>query len=935
MKRTHRITHSSGCGKARGVPTSYLTAHALPRSLDVRCADAVAGDAGGRSRDQCGVSGRSRSADHELAMAEPATLSFGALLRQLRIDAGLTQEELAHAAGLSARSISDLERGVTVAVRNRTVQLLADALGLKGSARDAFSTSARGRTPAGRIAAGSAAVTCTLPSDVAFFKGRDAELRVLTAGLEQGTGIHVIGGMPGAGKTALAIHAAYLLRDRFPDWQLFIDLHGHTPGQKPMPPEAALSELLAAVGVDPRFMPRDLHGRAGLWRDRTAGRRALLVLDNAADSDQVAPLLPGGGGCLVLVTSRRHLGDLPGAVLPMLLQGLPATQATEMFLQLAPRAASGSRQEAEEMVQLAGYLPLAVSLLARVYMKHPTWTLGDLASETKASLLTLTAERVSVAGAFDVSYRYLAADDRLLLRRLSVHPGTMVDAYSAAVLAGMPLQPAGQHLEVLRNEGFLTEVSYRRYGMHDLIRRYAQDRSDADPAAERDKALQRLLDYYEYVTAISQGRLARQPATEPGIAIGRPPPAEAPDLRDRTQALSWARAERSNLLACLDYATRTGQQARVIAFTAALAPLLRQDGPWTEAIARHAVAVNAARHLGDRMGEAIALGNLGNVRRLTGDYQGAAEAARAALDIFRHLRDKVGQANALTDLGSALYFLDDYADATKCHEKALDIYRDLGERLGQGEALAELGAVRSVTGDFPGATEALETALGILVDCGNQEAQANVLNFLGIVRRLTGNVAGAVEALEAALGIFREGSNPGGEANALVELGAVYSLIGNHAGAGEALGAALRINRNLGDRGGEAVALGFLGTARRSAEDYQGAAEALEQALAIFRDLGDRGGEANALNDIAAVHRLDNDVGRAEARHRQSLELARKIGSEWDEAHALAGLGRCALAVGRPANAVADLRQALEIFQRIGAIEASTVAAELDALTQK
>jgi tetratricopeptide (TPR) repeat protein/transcriptional regulator with XRE-family HTH domain len=868
-------------------------------------------------------------------MAEMAALSFGALLRQLRIDAGLTQEELAHAAGLSARSISDLERGITVAVRNRTVQLLADALSLRGSARDEFNAAARGRAPAEGAATGNRTVTCTLPGEVALFTGRGPELRELTVGPDQGTGIRVIGGMPGAGKTALAVHAAYLLRDRFPDWQLFIDLHGHTPGRKPMPPETALAELLAAMGVDPRFLPRDLHGRAGLWRDRTAGQRALLVLDNAADSGQVTPLLPGGNGCVVLVTSRRSLGDLPGAIVPILLQGLPPAQATDMFLQVAPRATSGPREEAEELVQLVGYLPLAISLLARVYMNHPAWTLSDLIGETKTSLLTLTAERVSIAGAFDVSYRYLTADHRLVLRRLSEHPGTTVDAFSAAVLADVPLHQAGNGLEVLHNEGLLTEVSYRRYAMHDLIRRYAQNRSGTDPAADRDEAVERLLDYYQYVATISQTRLARHPPTESEAAATGRPPAAVPDLRNRARARSWIRTERANLFACLDYVTRAGQHARVLALTAALAALLRQDGPLTEAVTRHTVAVDAARHLGDRLGEAIALGNQGDVRRLAGDYPGAVEAARAALEIFRDLGDRVGEANALTNLGSALYFLDDYAVATECQETALRIYRDLGERLGQGHALAELGAVRSVAGDYPGAIEALEIALGIFADCGNQVGQANVLNYLGVVRRLTGDFPGAEEGLKAALDIFRELGNPGGEANALTELGAVYSLIGDHTAADEVTRAALGICRDLGDRGGEAVALGFLGNARRSTGDYAGAAEALGEALAIFQDLGDRGGEANALNDIAAVHRLDHDLHRAVACHQHSLELARKIGSEWDEAHALAGLGRCALALDRPGEAVAELRQSLEIFQRIGAAEASSIAAELDALTQR
>src|SRR5215472_11758009 len=159
--------------------------------------------------------------------------------------------------------------------------------------------------------------------------------------------------MPGAGKTALAVHAAHALAGRFPDRQLFIDLHAHTPGRDPVAPEDALAGLLTATGTDPRFLPGDLAGRAALWRDKMAGQRALLVLDNAASSSQVAPLLPGGGGCLVLVTSRRHLGDLPGAVTPLPLDALTPEQAADMFTRLAPRAAASPGQVAK-VAALAG-----------------------------------------------------------------------------------------------------------------------------------------------------------------------------------------------------------------------------------------------------------------------------------------------------------------------------------------------------------------------------------------------------------------------------------------------------------------------------------------------------------------------------------------------------------------------------------------------------
>ncbi|HEY2577663.1 MAG TPA: helix-turn-helix transcriptional regulator [Streptosporangiaceae bacterium] len=213
-------------------------------------------------------------------MSESLPASFGTLLRSLRTAAGLTQEELAEAARVSYRSISDLERGVSRFPRRDTARLLAGALGLSGEDRARFETAARGRPPAAGDAVprplpgGIAAVTRTLPRDIASFTGREPEIESILRAVAGSGGvvdICAIGGMPGAGKTVLALHAAHKLRDRFPDWQLFIDLHAHAPGREPVAPQDALAALLACTGVDPRFLPPDLDGRAAMWRDRMAG----------------------------------------------------------------------------------------------------------------------------------------------------------------------------------------------------------------------------------------------------------------------------------------------------------------------------------------------------------------------------------------------------------------------------------------------------------------------------------------------------------------------------------------------------------------------------------------------------------------------------------------------------------------------------------------
>ncbi len=566
------------------------------------------------------------------------------------------------------------------------------------------------------------------------------------------TAAFAINGMPGAGKTALAVHVAHVLAGHFPDGQLFIDLQAHTPGHEPVKAADALAGLLAAMGADVRYLPGDLNERAAMWRDRLAGQRVLLVLDNAASSSQVAPLLPGAGGCLVLVTSRRHLGDLPGAVTPVLVDVLPPEKAADMFTRLAPLA-EGDRDGVAELAGLAGFLPLAISLLARVLVRHPSWTLGDLIAETRARLLTLTAEHSSVAAAFEVSYRHLDPVLQQFFRLLGVHPGTVIDAYSAAALAGISPGDATGCLEVLYGEGLVTESGYRRYVMHDLIRWYARDLAAARDPATGQQALGRLLDYYQFAAARAEKFLARQ--ARPGLTPAAPAGFEVPNLDNAGRALVWARAELASLLACLDLATRTGQHARVGALTAGAAAVLRRHGPWAEAVTRHAVAAGAARHLGDRVGEANALNDLGNVRQVTGDYPGAAGVLREALGIYRDLGDRLGEANALNDLGAVRRLTHDYPVAARAVEQALRIYRDLGDRQGEAEALNEQGTLHWARCDRAQAEESHLMALELARATGSSRDEACALAGLGRCAMAAGDTAQAAALLRQAQKIFQ------------------------------------------------------------------------------------------------------------------------------------------------------------------------------------
>jgi tetratricopeptide (TPR) repeat protein/DNA-binding XRE family transcriptional regulator len=919
--------------------------------------------------------------------------TFGALLRKLRAQAGLTQEELAAAAKLSPRSVSDLERSVAQTARKETARLLADALMLEGQARTDFESTARGRPlvtaapapdPGGAGGMGGTAAatpaTRALPRDTASFTGREAELRQLMGPvLEADSGgvvsIYAIGGMAGVGKTALAVHAAHQLASRFPDGQVFLQLHGHTPGQQPVHPEDALASLLLIAGVSAGQIPPGLDARTALWRGHLAGKKMLLVLDDAAGHEQVVPLLPGTGGSLVLVTSRRHLAALDDAR-SISLDTLPADQAAKLLVRLAARPDLDPADPAiGEITRLCEYLPLAVGILARRLHHHPTWTIGDLAADLAAAtarLELMDTENLSVAVAFDLSYAELSPAQQRLFRQIGLHPGTDFDALAAAALGEVDLSTARRCLEDLYERYLIAEPARGRYRLHDLIREHARTLGAIDPADENRAALDRLLYYYAYTAAASDRLLALHPGTRPDPATASAPPAAMPALGDQVKALAWARMERTNLLACLDYASRSGDQARVVAFTTGLSSLLRIDGPWTDAVTLHTAAVSAARKLGNKPAHANALNDLGSMRQFAGDYPDATEALREAHDIYQELGNQLGQADTLSNLGLVCWLASDFpraaraleqalsifralgdvhgeanalldlgatqivtgntADAVRAIEQALTIYQGLGEREDEEQALLDLGNARLETGDYPGAAQVIEQGHGIARELGDRRGEAWVHIYLGRLRRLTGDYAGGTQALNEALGIFGDLGDARGRGNALVCLGAIRRLTGDLNGAANSIETAIGIYRDLGEPRGRARALCELGIVRLLATDYPAAATALTEALSIYRDIGDRSGQTEALNEIATLDRVRGNLAEATAGHQQALTLARGIGSPWHEAHALAGLGRASQAAGHTAEAEGRLRQAQEIFHRIGAPEAASVTAELQEL---
>ncbi len=864
-------------------------------------------------------------------VAEGLAPGFGGLLRRLRGDAGLTQEELAEAASLSPRSVSDLERGINLTARKETARLLADALQLTGPGRSLFEAAARGHPPAG---ASPAAATRTLPRDIASFTGRGAELGQLMAQLTDAAagggvvGIYAIGGMAGIGKTTLAVHAAHQLAGRFPDGQFFLPLHAHTPGQRPVDPADALASLLLTAGVAAQQIPPGLEARAGRWRDHVAGRKILLLVDDAAGHEQVRPLLPGTAGSLVLITSRRRLTALEDAA-AISLDTLPPGEAAALLARLAARPGlRAGDAAAAEITRLCGYLPLAVGMLARQLHHHPAWTPAGLAAGLAAArdrLAVMRAENLSVAAAFDLSYQELPAGQQRLFRRLGLHPGPGIDAYAAAALDDTTLDQARRGLEELYDQHLLTEPARGRYRLHDLLREHARTLAADDETAESDAAAGRLLDYYLHTALAASTHIpARVPARRP--TLPGDPPACAPELSSARQATAWLEAERPNLHAAASYAAASGLPLHAIAIPAAISGFLLAHGHWEQAAALHQAALTAARQAGDRPGQAGALTQLGLVQWRTGDYPAAAASHQQALELYRDLGDQPGLACALTRLGLVQLQTGDYPAAAASHEGALATARNAGDRPGEAVALFNLGVMKLRMVDYPAAAASLARALALYRDLGDRLGQGDALNWLGAVQQQTGDYPAAAASQQQALELFRGLSDDQlGQAHALNELGVVQRLTGNYPAAAASLARAMDLHRGLGDRLNAADDLNELGVVQRLTGNYPAAAASHQQALEVFRSLGDRYNEAAALNDLGELLTESGAGGRARGCHARALAIARDLGTPLEEARALEGTGQCHLRDGSPGEAAEPLRQALAIYQRIGAPAARRV----------
>ena len=827
-------------------------------------------------------------------MSEQPALGFSELLRQLRIGAQLTQEELAEAATLSPRSISDLERGIHSTAHRETALLLAKALELGEPVRALFVAAARGRASATEVlaaarerspGAAAAVATRTLPRDTISFTGRQVELtRLLDALTPVATsrvvGIHAIDGMAGIGKTTLAVRAAHQLAGNFPDGQFFLPLHAHTPGQRPVAPADALASLLLTAGLTAQQIPPGLEERAARWRDHVADKKVLLLLDDAAGHEQVRPLLPGSSGSLVLITSRRRLAALDDAS-QVSLDTLAPDDAATLLARLAARASLSSADAAiREITRLCGNLPLAIGMLASQLRNHPARTAEGLAAELAVArdrLSLMYAENLSVGAAFDLSYADLSSGQQRLFRQLGLLPGPSVDAYGAAALTGVGVDTVRRQLDALYDQHLIAETVSGRFEMHDLLRDHARALATTEDPSETERAAGRLLDYYLH-GALAAGRHF----TPWSSAYRRPPPsnppADGPDLATLPAAAAWLEAERANLSAAADHAASHGRPSHAIAMAAAISGFLDAHGYHDQSSALHHGALAAARDAGDRLGEANAVAELGVLQLGSGDHP----AATASLT------------------------------------QAAQMFGDLGDRSGQAYALNQLAFLHAVTGNFQSADATAHQARGLASKAGARGSEAMALATQGLVQQLTGDHRSAAASLGQSLALSIEDGSILGEAYALNSLGVVQQETGQYEAAAASQERAHALFQDLGDVIGQAISFNDLGLVQQATGEFQAAEASHRQALELFRELGRRLGEAEALNRLGELATRTSATERACELHTQALAIARDLGLAFEEARALEGLGLSYLQAGNPDRAAEYLQQALAIYQRIG-----------------
>ena len=781
----------------------------------------------------------------------------------------------------------------------------------------------RGEVETTPAAGPSVEVPRQLPAPPQLFTGRTIELAELDKIHDASTVvITAIDGMAGVGKTALAVQAAHQMVERYPDGQLFIDLHGYTAGVAPVEPGAALDWLLRSLGVPGDRIPSELDQRAGLYRSRLAEQRMVIVLDNAATEAQVLPLLPGAPGCVVLVTSRRRLPGLDHTH-ALSLDALPLLDAIALLRQTAgeDRLAGQPPELVAELVELCGHLPLAIRIAAARLRAHPTWDLAQLVRRLRDQqhrLAELQAGQRSVTAALDLSYQDLSADQQRAYRRLGLHPGPDIDQYAAAALLDATLREAGRLLERLLEAHLLNEPTLGRYRFHDLTRAHAAHTATRDETDDDGQtALDRLLDYYRHTAAVAMDT-AYPYEREYRPQVPAAPTTPSPALPDPAAALDWLASELPNLLAAATHATEHDRPAHLLHLSTTLHRHLRTHGPYHHAEPLHHKALTAARATGDRAAEMEALVSLGHIHRLQGRHGQAIDHYQQVLQLAPTAGHHNAEVQALTGLGIVHHAQGRYGQATDNYQQGLQLARSTGNRVGEVEALTGLGNIHRMQGRYGQSTDLYQQALQLARATGYRAGELQALNGLGLDHRSQGRLEQATDYLGQALQLARATGHRHAELAALTSLGHIHRMQGRYEQATDHFEQALELAGATGHRAAEQRALTYLGDTYRVQGRYEEATDLYERLRDLAHQSGSRNYQFEAWQGLGRLRHDTGDPSAALTHHGQALALATELDQPDDQARSHDGLAHAHHALHQPEQARAHWQLALDILTRLG-----------------
>ncbi|MEU1517456.1 BTAD domain-containing putative transcriptional regulator [Streptomyces sp. NPDC005811] len=660
-----------------------------------------------------------------------------------------------------------------------------------------------------------------LPYDLPLFTGREAELDEALALFDAdqprpGTVvIGAVGGMAGVGKTTLAVHWAHRIADRFPDGQLYVNLRGFDPSGAVMDPGEAVRGFLDALGVPPERVPHGTAAQSALYRSTLAGRRILVVLDNARDTDHVQPLLPGSPGCLTLVTSRDELPGLVAAhgARSLILRPFDEDHSRAFLARrLGAARVAAEPRAADEIGALCAGLPLALACVAARAAAHPHFRLADIAGELRAAHGSLDAfaradASVDVGTVFSWSTDAVSPDAARLFRLLALHPGPDVTLPAAAALTGLTERRTRRLLAELTGLHLVAEHSPARHSLHDLLRAHAGELlHEHETEAERDTALDRLHHHYLHTAHTADRLLA--PTSDPLPPPPAPEGARPEPLADDHRALAWLTAEHAVLLALVSTAAASGRPARerlACQLAWSLEPFFDRRGHWHDAHTAQRTALDTARRLGDPVLLARGLRGLARIEGRLGLHTRAVPRLEQALDLFAGLGDDTGRAHTHRSLGWECDQQGDLPGALRHNQLALAVFRALGDHAAQASVLNSVGWYHALLGEYRPALAHCHEALRMLQDLGDRYGQAATWDSIAYAHHHLGRHPHALLGYRNALALLRELGVPYLEADILTRAGDTHLAMGDEPSAHEAWTQALELLRGLGHPDADAV----------------------------------------------------------------------------------------------------------------------------------